>query len=84
MLSFYSCVCFVSPAKRNTNFTSLYRGTEGKEHFYCDLYRIGGYLYWPTISSAPLVRNLGMATVHWSNLIRYVDDLSDYWDHLGL
>lgn len=32
--------------------------------FECDRYRIKGYLYWPTIWSAPLVRNLGMATVH--------------------
>lgn len=36
------------------------------------------------IWSAPLVRNLGMATVHWSILTRYADDLLDHWDHLGL
>lgn len=65
-------------------FHQSLQGEKRKIIFLRDLYRIGGYLYWPAISSAPLVRNLGMATVHWSNLTRYADDLSDYWDHLGL
>ena len=57
---------------------------KNKTFFECGQYRIRGYLYWPAIWSALLVRNLGMATVHWSNLTRYADDLSDHWDHLGL
>lgn len=35
---------------------------------FCDLYRMDNYLYWPAICFTSLVRNLGMAAVHWSTL----------------